>query len=413
MEDKEIMFATIDETYMRGKDIKLIEKVNKNGFEVEIHKINKEKRYIICFNGTNDPIDWASDFDMYFKKIPKQYEHAKSFLDNLEKTHGIKTSQIEMITGHSLGGSLAQMIGRTKEYSHIKVITYNAFGTKDIEIPNSGEGKNITNYISENDIIANLEEQVGKNENIPIGEKAQTFKKYIRFLKEKEKREGINYTSAINYCILQYILFSHSEELESKQNEPIPDVEKFIKYGEYTEILNPITRNAAIFKQIIKKIKKYLKRPYTYEDFQKEFPNIDNELRKQHKFNINNDNFIKTIESIFEHYNNLGYIDTKYLTEINNYNFELGSKEEENFAFENKINYFDTGKIKTPENQTKKPIASFKNKNGEYSLYVNYQDTKPTYDMDKLVDEFSKRFSLKIKEYCFCHNKILNHKFDS
>ncbi len=237
---KEISKKQVFQTKYNSKKIN---KIKQFGFESKVFKNIKSGKYIICFCGTNDIIDYISDIEMAKNRVPPQLIFAINTLKNLEHVYGISINQIEMITGHSLGGSLAQLIGSMKEYSHIKVVTFNAYGTAKIR-SFKRKGENITNYISENDIIATIEKHIGNNIKIPMGEKAKFYKELIEYIKNKRIQTGENLYLLEKYCQAKFLLFSHSEELESVKNKKLEETiekefeknkEKFEKSKENVE----------------------------------------------------------------------------------------------------------------------------------------------------------------------------------
>lgn len=273
--DFKIALEAIDKTYDNEfnnkdeylKEVKTIRSGSK-GFKAKIFKNKKSKKYVICFCGTNDLIDIKNDIELFFSIKPGQYKKAQKLIKNLKKDFGIDIGQIEMITGHSLGGSLAQLIGSMKEYSHIKVVTFNAYGTAKIR-SFERKGENITNYISENDIIATIEKHIGNNIKIPMGEKAKFYKELIEYIKNKRIQTGENLYLLEKYCQAKFLLFSHSEELESVKNKKLEETiekefeknkEKFEKSKENVEktkkkILDAITNldyRTRILKNILK-----------------------------------------------------------------------------------------------------------------------------------------------------------------
>lgn len=123
----------------------------------------KKNDIIIAYCGTNDNKDFVSDAQMAMNEVPEQYYKANQYyLDTVAKNP--KASVI--LTGHSLGGSLAQLVAsRHKETS---AVTFNAFGIKSIlknpETKNKDyfqDNKNSFNYIIMGDPVSNSTQHVG------------------------------------------------------------------------------------------------------------------------------------------------------------------------------------------------------------------------------------------------------------
>ncbi len=96
---------------------------DKSGFQADIYKNKKNKEIIISFRGSDDIKDWrlVNNVIAFRKKqkIPKQYDYAISITkDIIRNNNGFTIT----LTGHSLGGSLANHVSwKTK----LKSITFN------------------------------------------------------------------------------------------------------------------------------------------------------------------------------------------------------------------------------------------------------------------------------------------------
>ena len=132
-----------------------------NGLNSAIYRDKNTNKYTIVIAGTTEVHDYANDINMVLTKIPPQFHSLKAYMDTLETTYGISTDQIECITGHSLGASLATMIGALDTYKNIPVVAFNPYGVGNI-LPKidamstanlSHQYSNITSFISDYDIV--------------------------------------------------------------------------------------------------------------------------------------------------------------------------------------------------------------------------------------------------------------------
>ena len=129
-----------------------------NGFYACVLK--KGNDVIIAYRGSNDKQDWlGSNKDMFFKKFPEQTKNALSLYDQIHNEY--PNCNIEL-TGHSLGGSLAQIIGVKRK---IYTVTFNAYGTKNLFLNQCNTlNNNITNYCNPKDWVTtrNAKNHIGK-----------------------------------------------------------------------------------------------------------------------------------------------------------------------------------------------------------------------------------------------------------
>ena len=140
--------------------IKVSEYDEKSGFHGEA--FYKEGKIVIAMRGTElrDKNDISNDIKMSLcKKLPNQYVDAQKFYEKVKKDFPNKEI---IFTGHSLGGSLAQLMANK---TGLETVTFNAFGVRDIlqeKVRNNTE--NIRNYGNINDTVFNLniDNQLGK-----------------------------------------------------------------------------------------------------------------------------------------------------------------------------------------------------------------------------------------------------------
>lgn len=135
------------------KYFKLLEVVDDaSGLYMALFKYNNE--YIIAIRGTQfkSKQDLKADLELGKKQIPQQFKVLETYYKQLN------FSPI-LVTGHSLGGSLAQMLAN--KYN-LEAVTFEAYGTGDIIPPI--HPNNIINYGHFRDFIffCNIKNQVGK-----------------------------------------------------------------------------------------------------------------------------------------------------------------------------------------------------------------------------------------------------------
>ena len=118
---------------------------DKNGFYGEA--FYNKNTIAIVFRGSNDTKDWISNIEMGAKQLPWQYWTAQSFYNKINAE--FPNSEI-VFTGHSLGGSLAQILGNE---TGNETVTFNAYGTGNIININPNNLENIRNYGHGRDVV--------------------------------------------------------------------------------------------------------------------------------------------------------------------------------------------------------------------------------------------------------------------
>lgn len=136
----------------------MIEKNNFfTGFSASIYQNNDT--ITIAFTGTDSLHDIvASDTDMVCKITPSQLKDARKLYKEVKKKY--PDCKI-VLTGHSLGGSLAQILGAE---TGCETVTFSAYGAGNLYGRRSVYCNNITNYGNAQDpiFIANIDNQIGK-----------------------------------------------------------------------------------------------------------------------------------------------------------------------------------------------------------------------------------------------------------
>ena len=115
---------------------------------------NKLQEIVIAYRGTDSILDWTpSNLQILLTLTPSQKNKAIEFYDKVaENYEGIDIT----ITGHSLGGALAQYVASLKQEP---AITFEAPG---IDIPSGGTSENIINYVNMNDPVGSYREHIGE-----------------------------------------------------------------------------------------------------------------------------------------------------------------------------------------------------------------------------------------------------------
>ena len=134
------------------------------GFHAET--FYKKGAVVISFRGTDDYKDlFENDFlQMGRNKLPNQYVDAINYYNEIQKT--FPSSKI-VFTGHSLGGSLAQLMGNL---TGNETVTFNAYGVGNLLNGNINyeNSKNIRNYGNIKDLVfmMNFDNQLGHTQVI-------------------------------------------------------------------------------------------------------------------------------------------------------------------------------------------------------------------------------------------------------
>ena len=156
------------------------------GFHAEV--LVKGNDVIVAYRGTDitSVQDIRNDVAMARNKIPAQATDAIKVYDQVKQDY--PNSDIT-VTGHSLGGSLSQIVSSVRGCG---AVTFNAYGTKDM-FENSANIKeeNIVNYVNEMDgvTMVNGENHVGEIYNVP--NVAQDSKISIKYKNNCHQLEGM------------------------------------------------------------------------------------------------------------------------------------------------------------------------------------------------------------------------------
>ena len=94
------------------------------GFNALLLREAGTNNYVIAFRGTQEKLDILEDVIIGLQNFSPQYYQALAFVDRMKNEHGLTDGQLTL-TGHSLGGILAQAVGVTK---HIQGYAFNPYG---------------------------------------------------------------------------------------------------------------------------------------------------------------------------------------------------------------------------------------------------------------------------------------------
>ena len=130
--------------------------------------LNAQTNEIVIVNrGTNDLADLVTDMQMALDVAPDQFVRAEDFYSQVRDVAVDREATLS-ITGHSLGGSLTQLL--IAKYSNdssggstLFGQTFNAFGVKgllnDLGLPDTDYA--VTNWVTPTDVVGNLAEHIG------------------------------------------------------------------------------------------------------------------------------------------------------------------------------------------------------------------------------------------------------------
>lgn len=169
LEFHEILKALASYSYRKGNELppnySVLESVDnpKTGFYADV--LSDGNKIVISYRGSDNMLkgDGKSNIAMARSRMPAQATDAIKLYDKIKE----KNPNANIVTtGHSLGGSLSQIVSGIR---NVDGVSFNAYGTKDLfKDPNMLKTDKIVNYINENDTVpmANVDNHLGETYSI-------------------------------------------------------------------------------------------------------------------------------------------------------------------------------------------------------------------------------------------------------
>lgn len=148
---------------------------SKTGFHGET--FYKNGKVVIAMRGTDEVVKDLIKEDighLAMKQLPNQYVDAQKFYEKVKKDF---PNQEIVFTGHSLGGSLAQLMSNKTGH---ETVTFNAYGVRNILQGNVRDNlENMRNYgnVDDSTFNLNLRNQLGKTYVIGYGKDSEYITK--------------------------------------------------------------------------------------------------------------------------------------------------------------------------------------------------------------------------------------------
>jgi len=133
----------------------------------------KSGEYHVIFMGTDHKgkygtADIITNINLLTPPVPEQLVNADAYFSKMEKKYG----EISSVAGNSLGGALANTVA--VRYPHVRSVTLNPAPLPASELDKEFEYENITNYISEYDVL-NRALEAGRLDHQVPGEKRDIY----------------------------------------------------------------------------------------------------------------------------------------------------------------------------------------------------------------------------------------------
>ncbi|MFP7486332.1 stalk domain-containing protein [Priestia filamentosa] len=130
-------YVHIDEwelvTYLKEEDFaneSSFKTMQNSKFKGYVFRNYKTNEYMISFAGTeiDEPGDVAADYSIMTRRVNSQKKYAYQLFQKITKE---KSKPTIYLTGHSLGGNLAQATARNFPHNYKQAYTFNAYGIND------------------------------------------------------------------------------------------------------------------------------------------------------------------------------------------------------------------------------------------------------------------------------------------
>lgn len=160
----------------------------------------EEKAAVIVFKGS-EPLPsvdvesivkdwWISDLSMVAGRLPAPFFEALAYTQQV--LQALPSGTQVYLTGHSLGGSLAELLAAMQLFQGVKAYTYNAYGVQHLLPALEAKGyavacdfSHIHNFIMSADLVSNHQPHVGKVFVVPYRKGA--LKALVSILSEAPK----------------------------------------------------------------------------------------------------------------------------------------------------------------------------------------------------------------------------------
>jgi len=147
---------------------------SQTGFNATIYENKYNNELVLAYRGTDNREGVLDDIKMLQNCIPEQYHDAIKIYDDVLNCFPNKKI---VVIGHSLGGSLAQLVAST--YPEVEAVTFDPYGTSQIiEKYGLKDNKNCTNYTTDGSVVSSVSLHPGETKTVlakPVDFAGTTF----------------------------------------------------------------------------------------------------------------------------------------------------------------------------------------------------------------------------------------------